>query len=489
MERVLQQLEPQRVFHFFEDISRIPRESGNEKEISDYLVRFAKERGLEVVQDAYYNVVISKPATPGYEDRKPIMFQGHIDMVCVKEEGVEIDFAKDPIPIYVDGDFVKARGTSLGADDGHAVAMALALLDNDELKHPAMQCIFSATEETTMAGAENIDASLLKGEYLIGLDWSLDDTFLLSCGGSSENHFALKLGPRIPVEEGNVVVLHLQLQGTAGGHSGKEIGRYGANGVKLMGELLAGMDDAFDIGLIRIDGGNQTNVIAEWAKADICCRKQEKEAVKEHLNRMVEALLLEYKTTDPELTVTVMEEPAEDVQVIAEKKAVLTLLDLLPNGVYTWMDQKIYMAKCSMNIGNIRTYQDRVEVQCLVRSNSDHDHDELLRKLQSLAKLCGADYEMSCKALAWDYIPDSHLQQEAARVYEQEFGQKPGFVITHAQTETGIFIQKMKEAKKPVQALNIGVRTFDVHSTRERMQISSVGKTYRLLCALLENIR
>ena len=492
MERVLAGLEPKKFFEYFEDICRIPHESGNEAGIADYLVKFAEDHGLEVQRDAFNSVVITKPATPGYEDRKPIMLQGHTDMVCVKEDDVEIDFAKDPIPIYIDGDFVKARGTSLGADDGHAVAMILALLDNDELKHPLIQGVFSATEETTMAGAENIDGSWLKGEYLFGLDWSKDDTFLLSCCGSSEHCFTLPIGDREAVAGEGKVKIHLDLFGGEGGHSGKDIGRYRANGNKLMTSILAGLTEVADYGLVDFIGGNQTNVITEWAKADIICAGKDKEAILAYVKKMGEELTTEFMLTDPNLTMVVEEEAlADEVKVLAEKdkEAFLNLMELLPNGVSSWIDQTIYLAKSSMNIGAVRFHEDTITIRTLVRSNSDHDHDELLRKLKTLAKVCGAEDAMSCKALAWDYVPDSELQREVKRVYKDLFGVEPGFTIAHGQTETGIFTAKMKEQGKPIQAVNIGVVTYDVHSFKERMSISSAEKTYKMLCAFLENIK
>ena len=492
MERVLAGLEPKKFFEYFEDICRIPHESGNEAGIADYLVKFAEDHGLEVQRDAFNSVVITKPATPGYEDRKPIMLQGHTDMVCVKEEGVDIDFDTDPIPIYVDGDYVKARGTSLGADDGHAVAMILALLDNDELKHPLIQGVFSATEETTMAGAENIDGSWLKGEYLFGLDWSKDEVVLLSCCGSSEHCFTQKLTDREAVAPEGMVKIHLDLSGGEGGHSGKDIGRYRANGNKLMTSILAGLDEIAEYGLVDYIGGNQTNVITEWAKADIVCKEEDKEAVLAYIQKMGEELTVEYALTDPNLTLVIEEEALTgEAKVLAkeDKERFLNVMELLPNGVSSWIDQTIYLAKSSMNIGAVRFHDDTITIRTLVRSNSDHDHEELLRKLRTLAKVCGVEDEMSCKALAWDYVPDSELQREVKRVYKDLFGEEPGFEIAHGQTETGIFTAKMKEQGKPIQAVNIGVVTYDVHSFKERMNIPSVAKTYKMLCSFLENIK
>jgi len=239
-------------------------------------------------------------------------------------------------------------------------------------------------------------------------------------------------------------------------------------------------------------GGNQTNVITEWAKADIVCKEEDKEAVLAYIQKMGEELTVEYALTDPNLTLVIEEEALTgEVKVLAkeDKERFLNVMELLPNGVSSWIDQTIYLAKSSMNIGATRVNEDTITIRTLVRSNSDHDHEELLRKLRTLAKVCGVEDEMSCKALAWDYVPDSELQREVKRVYKDLFGEEPGFEIAHGQTETGIFTAKMKEQGKPIQAVNIGVVTYDVHSFKERMNIPSVAKTYKMLCAFLENIK
>ena len=304
--------------------------------------------------------------------------------------------------------------------------------------------------------------------------------------------FTVKLAERKAVTAEGMVKIHLDLFGGEGGHSGKDIGRYGANGNKLLGGILARLAQSVEYGLVDFIGGNQTNVITEWARADIVCKAEDKDKVLTYVKKMGEELTVEYAVTDPNLTLVIEEQSmngSETVLVREDQKTFLTLLELLPNGVSSWIDPTTYMAKSSMNIGGIRFNEDTITIRTLVRSNSDHDHEELLRKLETLAKLCGVDHEISCKALAWDYVPDSQLQREVKRVYQDVFGKEPGFMITHGQTETGIFIAKMKKLGKPIQAVNIGVKTYDVHSFKERMSISSVGKTYQMLCAFLEQIK
>ena len=489
MGKILGHLEPKNVFHFFEEILSIPHESGNEKQLSDYCVRFAQDRGLKVIQDEVNNIIIEKPATPGYEDRPGIIFQGHLDMVCVADPGVEIDFAKDPIPMYIDGDYIRARGTTLGSDDAHAIALALAILDNDELKHPKLQALFTVEEETTFLGAESVDGSLLDGKYMIGIDHYHDDTFMVSCGGSSENTATIRTGRTVLASPADYAPLKISMSDAASGHSGLDINKYGINSIKLMGELLTLLNNNFSLELMSIEGGNQTNVIAKWANAEICVPKVQEEAVKAYIADFAAKMERKYRNSDPDFKLEVTAaEVSGDIQVLDAKDAIVKLLDIHPNGVVTWMNPAERIVESSLNMGNLRTHEDCVVLTSLVRSNAEHFHDELIRKLQTIIELVGAEYSISGRAPSWEYNPDAALMTQATAIYEELFGCAPVLEMSHGQVETGAIIQKMNECGKYVEAIGIGPTSLGAHTTAEDLLIPSMKKEYDFLCRLVEEL-
>ena len=490
MGKILGHLEPKNVFHFFEEVLSIPHESGNEKELSDYCVKFAQDRGLSVIQDQFNNIIIEKPATPGYEDRPGVILQGHLDMVCVADPGVEIDFAKDPIPMYIDGDYVRAHGTTLGSDDAHAMALALAVLDDDSLKHPMLQVVFTVEEETTFAGAENIDGNLLKGKYMIGIDYHDDELILTSCGGSSENTAVLPTGWTALENPADYAFLKLQMADAVSGHSGIDINNCSINCVKLMGELLTLIDGKFDMELLKIEGGNQTNVIAKWADAEIAVPKAQEEAVKAFVADFAVIIDRKYRDIDPDfkLTASVMDAPAE-ARALTAKDAVLKLLDVHPNGVVTWLNPAERVVESSLNMGNIRTHEDKVVLSTLIRSNTDHFHDELIRKVKTIIELVGGEHILSAKAASWGYNPDSQLLVQSAAIYEELFGKKPVLQLTHGQLETGALIQKIQECGREVEAIGIGPTSHGAHTTSEDLYIPSMQKMYDFICKMLEELK
>ncbi len=490
MERILEHLEPKNVFRFFEEVLSIPHESGNEKELSDYCVKFAQDRGLAVIQDQFNNIIIEKPAAPGYEDRPGVILQGHLDMVCVADPGVVIDFAKDPIPLYIDGDYIRARGTTLGSDDGHAIALALAILDDNSLKHPKLQVVFTVEEETTFAGAENIDGNLLDGKYMIGIDYHDDEIILTSCGGSSENTAVLPTGKAPLADPSGSVYLKLQMADAVSGHSGIDIKNYSINCIKLMSELLALLNEKFDMELVKIEGGNQTNVIAKWADAEICVPKDQEDAVKAFAADFAVIMDRKYRDIDPDfkLEVHTMDMPAE-VSVLTAKDTLLKLLDVHPNGVVSWLNPAERIVESSLNMGNIRTYDDKIVLSTLVRSNTDHFHDELIRKVKTIIEMAGGEHILSAKAASWGYNPDSQLLVQSAAIYEEMFGKKPLLELTHGQLETGALIQKMQECGKEVEAIGIGPTSHGAHTTAEDLYIQSMQKEYDFICKMLEELK
>lgn len=489
MERVLKGLEPERVFTFFEEISRIPRGSGNERAVSDYLVEFAKKRGLKVQRDDALNVVIDKPASPGYEDRPKVILQGHMDMVCVKEPGIDHDFMKDPIRLVVDGGYLRADGTSLGADDGNAVSICLAILDDESAVHPPLQAVFTTEEEVGLKGAKALDSSMLDGTYLIGLDYSQDNNVLVSCAGSTTNVFRVNGRKQRTEESGEKVAFRIELKGLTGGHSGIEIIKGRANANRLMGEILSALNETGNLELGKISGGVKKNVIPYWAEAVVILPKVEAARAEDVLERTAGAIRKEYRNTDPELMVSSFREKVPDScypRDVTER--VLTLLDLIPDGLQNYLDGERTMTKSSGNLGMVYETEDGIEMVSMVRSNSEYEHDQILRRMKRAARAADAEFESEGRTPVWEYDPDAGFTEKVRDIWQQVRGERPPVNIIHAEVETGLILEKLAAQGKRLEAVNLGVKNYEVHTPRERMEIASIGRTYEFLRALLERI-
>lgn len=499
MERILEGLKPEKVFYYFEEISRIPRGSGNEKAVSDYLVCFAKEHGFKVTRDDSLNVAISKPATPGYEDRPGIILQGHMDMVCVKDPGVEHDFEKDPIPMAVKDGYIYAEGTTLGADDGNALALALAILDNDEIKHPPLQAVFTVEEEIGLFGAARIDASMIEGDYLIGLDYSGEKDILVSCAGNSNNIFLIP-AKKTPVGNGaeccakkagsGMQALRVAVGGLTSGHSGSQIICGFANANRLLGEILNALAGECKIKIAEINGGSKMNAIPAEAEAVILCPADQAQKAKEIFDSAAPALKKEYRETDPGMTLSCEETelPSECWPDRATEQT-LALLALIPNGVQNYLDKERTMVKSSGNLATIRETEEGIELLSMVRSNSEYEHDQIIRRLSRLAELAGVGFRSVNRMPGWEYDPQSRFVTKIQDIWEEARGFRPPVSVTHGGVEAGILIDKMKERGRKLEAINMGINGDGAHTTSERVEIASLGRTYDLLIRILEQIR
>lgn len=489
MERVLSGLQPEKYFYYFEEISRIPRSSYKEKAVSDYIVDFARKRGLKVVQDDAWNVLISKPATPGYENRKGIMLQGHLDMVCVKDDGVEHDFDTDPLELYIDGDWVKAKGTTLGADNGTAVAMMLMILDSDDVEHPALQCIFTTGEEIGLEGASKLDPNLFEGDYLINMDGGGFEKLLLSSAGASNHIFRIDRELKAIDGAEDKAAYRLTLSGLTSGHSGGLAHKCMGNAIKIMGDVLNDLNTAVACELADYTGGSKMNAIAKTSQAVIVVAKADAEKTEALLAELGETLRKEYRLTDPELTFA-----AEQVPVPAQgyseaaKEKVLAFIDLLFDGTYKFMTEEKDMAKTSNNIGILSNIDGKVVADCLMRSNSDYHHEQLLRKTDRIAKLLDIDHEVKNHFPAWEYDPESSLVQKLNAIYQKEMGYTPEVVMTHGGMEPGTIVGLAKGIGKKVEAMNMGVACEGAHTTAEKMNIPAVQKTFDWLKKILVSL-
>ncbi len=478
--RVLEGLKPERVFYYFEELTKIPRGSRNCRGVSDYCVSVAESLGLEVRQDDALNVVIKKPASEGYGPCGTLIIQGHMDMVCVSDPGVDFDFEHDALDLAVDDGYVYARGTSLGSDDGIAVAMALAILEDDSIAHPDLEVVITTEEEIGMDGADALDTSDLKAKYLINLDSEDENEFLAGCAGGC---MAVSL---LPMERTCVsgTAIDISIDGLVGGHSGSEIDKCQANANVLLGHLLYMIHQQVDIGIIQVEGGLKDNAIPVSARASIVCDSNVIPEVMNIADSFGASLAVEYRTSDPGIRITA--EPGEqgDYEVfsmgLAEK--VIFMLMQAPNGVQTMSADLPGLVESSLNLGILRTTDDGVRMEWCVRSSVAACQDLIKDKLEYLTEFLGGEITFSGDYPAWPYNPESSLCSLCRQVY-QKMRSKPAVVNTiHAGLECGLFIDKMPG----LDAISFGPNLLDIHTSREKMDIASVQRTYELLLEILK---
>ncbi|MBR5740076.1 MAG: aminoacyl-histidine dipeptidase [Firmicutes bacterium] len=475
--------EPNDVFRFFEEIARIPHGSYNTKQISDYLAGFAKERGLRYVQDELNNVIIYGPATEGYEDAEPVILQGHMDMVCEKETGLDIDMSKEGIKLMLDGEFLTADGTTLGGDDGIAVAMMLALLDSKEYRHPALECVFTVDEETGLEGAEGIDVSNLKGKRMINIDSEEEGIFTVSCAGGSAAE------GRIPVTrvqaEGEAYVL--RLNGLLGGHSGMEIDKERANSNIEMGRILSDLSSKVIFKLVSFKGGAFDNAIPKDTTAEILVTSGA-----EYLESMVADLKAtlknEYHASEPGLDLELSKAcccSADPLDSESTSRIIAFLLNVPDRIINMSMDIK-GLPEVSLNLGVCELKDFEFATLHGLRGSVDSRLMLLQRKLTSYYLLFGGTVEHKLYYPGWEYKPDSPLRDTCVEVFKEVYGKEPLVLATHAGLECGFFAGKMGP---DFDAVSIGPDMFDVHSPNEKLSIPSTQRTWNYLLKVLEALK
>ena len=476
---VLENCEPKRVFHYFEEICKIPHGSGNTKQISDYLVQFAKDHDLKYIQDEMNNVVIYKPGTAGYENAPTVIVQGHMDMVCEKRPDVDHDFTKDGLNLSVEGDYVSANGTTLGGDDGIAVAYGLALLESDTIAHPPLEVFITVDEEIGLLGAVGFDCSVLKGRRFINLDSEAEGSLWISCAGglSGISH--------IPVTrlEAKGEKLTVKISGLMGGHSGAEIDKNRANANSLLGKFLHGLDAKAGYELISVQGGQKDNAITRESIAELLTVKENVEAVKEYAASMQAAWREEYAGTDEGITVTVTEEGEQDAKVLhpTSKEKVVFFLVNVPYGVQKMSGTIKGLVETSTNIGILKTSENEVLGSSSIRSSVETARDALSDKIEYLTEFLGGEYERQGVYPAWEYRKDSPLRDKMVEVYEEMYGQKPNVVAIHAGLECGLFYKKMEG----LDCVSLGPDMKDIHTSEEVLSVSSTERVWKYLVKVL----
>ena len=480
MTNVLKDLNPTLVFKYFEEISQVPRGSGDEKRISEFLVNFAKELNLEVVQDEHLNVIIRKPATAGYENCPGVILQGHMDMVCEKNKDVDHDFEKDPIDLRIVDDMIYANGTTLGADNGIAVAMSMAVLASNDLSHPALEVLVTSNEEAGMTGANGLDGSLLKGKYIINLDSEEEGFLLVSCAGGNRSYVTLPLTYK-NIED-NKQAFMIEVKGLLGGHSGMDIVKQRANSNVTMGRILNLLDVDFD--LVEVNGGSKNNAIPRECEAVVAVNKDQAETLKANVAKIEELLKNEFKTTDPGLEVVVKEATADKAITDECKAKAMLLLNFIPNGIQTVSKDIEGLVESSSNLGVVKTENDVMSFESAVRSSVATLRENLNNKTKMLCDTVNANFENTDGYPAWEYAKNSKLEELCVDVYEKSTGKKPVITALHAGLECGLLLDKMPGC----EAISMGPDMFEVHTPNEHLSIPSVKNVYEFLLAVLKSM-
>ncbi len=470
-------LEPQSVFAYFEKLCSIPHGSGNTKQISDYLVCFAKEHNLRYVQDEINNVLIFGEGTCGYESHEPVIIQGHMDMVSVKHADCPINLETDGLDITHDGQFVFANGTTLGGDDGIAIAYALALLADNTIPHPPLEIIVTVDEETGMDGAAGIDLSMLRGRTMLNIDSDAEGIFTVSCAGGAKAELNMPITRRAVYGP----CVRLTVEGLQGGHSGIEIHKNRANANKVMGEFLNRVQQLMPVCITKLQGGAKDNAIAQRCEVTLVALGM----YIERINAVAEQLQKEIREQFDEPNVIIK---GDDVDALGGNALttecsakVIAALNAAPNGVQSWSADIAGLVQTSLNLG-IVTLDDALHLTWAVRSSVNNEKTDLLEKLKELASFHDGSLNIHGQYPAWEYKKDSPLRDTMVKVYTDLFGNAPEVVAIHAGLECGLLSEKLPG----LDCVSIGPNMYDIHTTRERMEIASVKRTWDFLLEVMK---
>lgn len=471
-------LEPASVFGYFEKICSIPHGSGNTKAISDYLVSFAKEHGLAYIQDELNNVLMFQNGTPGYEDHEPVILQGHMDMVCEKSPDCSIDFAVDGLDVTHDDTCVFANGTTLGGDDGIAVAYCLALLSDPTIPHPPLEIIITVDEETGMYGADGVDLSMFKGKRMINLDSEDEGIFTVSCAGGA------RAGIRLPLSRHAVYgpCIKLTVDGLVGGHSGMEIDKNRANANKVMGMFLDEIKKRMPLCLTAIGGGSKDNAITRSCTASLVAMGMELEQINDIAASLQEKIRTEYAEPNAVISADNIDALGGNALSTQDTDKIIGLLCAAPNGVQAMCADMPDLVQTSLNMGIVKMDADSFTMTFSVRSSVNQEKVDLLKKLEDLAGMYGAEFSSTGDYPAWEYRAESVLRDTMVAQYRQMYGQDPQVVSIHAGLECGLLGQKIDG----LDAVSIGPQMHDIHTNRERLEIDSTRRVWEFLLAVLK---
>lgn len=475
-------LEPNKVFKFFEEICQIPHGSGNVQKISDYFVKFAQDRNLEYVQDEALNVVLKKPASVGYEKCAPVIIQGHMDMVAVKKENCHKDLKTEGITPMTDGVKVWADGTSLGGDDGIAIAYALAILDSDDMKHPALEVIITTDEEVGMDGAIALDTTDIKGRLMLNIDSEEEGDLLVSCAGG------MRVNCHLPIEREKKTGLKysITIDGLQGGHSGVEIHKERGNANCLLGRLLYELQAVTDVQVISANGGLADNAIPRSATLECIISKESKDMFEEIVSNYEKNLKQEFSSKDKDVCVKCVSLDMSEEEVL-NKASTLKMAYLLlsvPNGVIAYSADIEGLVQTSLNLGILQLKEEELLLQFSVRSSLESEKKLLGQKLDAVTKLVGGYTVVSGEYPGWAYKEDSYLREHMKKVYKDMFNKELNIVAIHAGLECGIFAGKLDG----LDCVSFGPNMRNIHTTEEYMEVESVERTWRFIRKALETM-
>ncbi len=484
---LLKDLKSVKVFEYFEQLSQIPRGSGNEKEVSDYLVDFAKNHNLEVIQDKALNVIIRKKATSGYENKPAVIIQGHMDMVCEKNTDIEHDFTKDPLKLRIEGDKLSATGTTLGADNGIAVAMGLAILASNEIAHPAIELIATTSEETGMDGAVALDPKDVKGRMLINIDSEEEGKLLVSCAGGTTAKVRIKT--IWEKSDKNLIPCSIRIRGLKGGHSGMEIDKGRANANKLMSRVLVDLLPSVDFKLASINGGSKHNAIPREMDVIVLIKAEEKVLVAEKIAEWEKVFKNEFRTVDGNLRLEFEVLSKYEDLVLSNKvrDSIVNFLYLVPNGINSMSMDIKGLVESSLNLAIVTTEEKEITFISAIRSSVKSLKDDLFNKINVTAKLAHGEVSAESDYPEWAYNPNSKIRTVFEEVYDKMFGNKPEIAAIHAGLECGLFGEKFGESE--MDMISFGPNLYDVHTPDEHLSIASVERMWNYLLEVLKNIK
>lgn len=485
LDNILKDLSPSLVFKYFEEISRIPRGSGNEKDISNYLVEFAKEHNLEVIQDEALNVIIKKDATKGYENAPTVILQGHMDMVCEKNNGTEHNFEKDPIKLKVEGDFIKATGTTLGADNGIAVAYCLAILASNDIEHPAIEVLVTTEEETGMGGASSVKGENLSGKILINIDSEEEGELLSSCAGGVRNKVSIKL--ELETAQEGFIPYKVIVKGLKGGHSGMDIDKGRGNSNKIIGRVLNDINSQMELYIAAINGGAKMNAIPREAEAIILIEEKSENTLNNIINKWQETLKNELRASDPGITVKLEEMDIKIDKTFSKELTdkVIAVLMLMPQGIQTMSMDIKGLVQSSTNLGVVITEENKITFESAIRSSVKTLKDSIVKEIESICKIIGATMNLESDYPAWEYREDSYIREVFKNVHKDMYGSEPKVTAIHAGLECGI----LKDILGDIDMISFGPNMYDVHTPEERLSISSTERTYKYFLEVLKQIK
>ena len=473
---VLSNCKPERVFHYFEEICNIPHPSYHEEKISAYLVEFAKAHNLEYYTDELYNVIMIKEASEGMEKVAPIILQGHMDMVAEQEPDCTKDMLTEGLDLEVVDGYVTAKGTTLGGDDGIAVAMALALLEDETLKHPRLEVIITVSEEVGMEGAAGIDVSMIKGRKLLNLDSEEEGHFLAGCAGGCR--MELEYAAKKEQVKGNLV--SVEINDCTGGHSGTEIDKGRANATLMVNRMLAAAVEVAEVQLVDFVGGTKDNAIPRATSAKVVTTA---EAVKA-MEAEAAAIKNEFAVTDPEMKIEIKNEGDASVEAVnaADTKRMIQLLSCMPDGVQAMSHDIEGLVETSLNLGILKLTEEGLNFACALRSSVDSAKAALMRKVSMVGNAFGCKISTHGQYPAWEYKRDSSFRDELVALYEEMTGEKALVETLHAGVECGLLASKLPG----LDAVSIGPEMHDIHTPKERLGIASTERIYNYVRRVIE---